>query len=92
MAYHTDQTRVAEIVASQPAPASPDCQPVTAWTTYSELSADQRRRFGGYVLAKDEARQAYEHRRETEARADAALKATGGDKQAALALMLAGRV
>jgi hypothetical protein len=62
---------------------------VTAWTTYEELTPDQRERFGGYVLAMDEARRRGEASLRAGERAAAALKATGGDKLAALSMLLA---
>jgi hypothetical protein len=72
--------------------ATPTTKPVTTWTTYEELTADQRARFGGYVKACQEVRDRAVHNGIQNARADAALKATGGDKVAALGLMLRGQV
>jgi hypothetical protein len=67
-------------------------KPVTAWTTYADLTPDQRERFGAYVIAKEQVRAAAAANAKHNARADAALKATGGDKLAALSLMLNGGV
>lgn len=64
-------------------------QPLTAWTRYDELTPDQRERFGDYVKAKEKAlAELAAQRRGTEA-AKAAMIATGGNKAAALALLLA---
>jgi hypothetical protein len=64
---------------------------LTAWTTYEELTEDQRRRFGPMVQSRDafRARCAYAHKQDEQAKAD--LIACKGDTQAALALSL-GRV
>jgi hypothetical protein len=74
------------------ATASAERAGLTPWTTYDQLTPDQRERFGDYVKAKDEVRAQAAwnaaRRRETER----ALDATGGDKLAALRLMLGGRV
>lgn len=72
--------------------ATSTAKPVTAWTTYEELTADQRERFGSYVKAKDEARRAAAANQARNEAAGRALKATGGDKLAALGLMLRGQV
>jgi hypothetical protein len=63
---------------------------LTAWTTYDELTQDQRERFGAYVLAKDEARRRSEANQAGEERAAAALQAAGGDKLKALGALLGG--
>lgn len=73
-------------------PSTIAAPPVDAWTTYADLTPDQRERFGLYVQAKDEARSRMEANRAANARADAALKAAGGDPQKALAIRLAGGV
>jgi hypothetical protein len=67
-------------------------KPVTAWTTYAELTPDQRARYGAYVLAKEQFTQRAAYNQEQRRRAGEALKATGGDKLAALGLMLNGGV
>lgn len=64
---------------------------LTAWTTYEELTEDQRSRFGEYVRARDEVRARVAYNMELDRRAAEALKTTGGNKQSALAMILAGR-
>lgn len=70
-----------------PAPA-PEPAP-SAFTKHADLTPDQRARYGGYVLAKERAGEACEANRRGNERAAAALNAAGGDKLAALELMLA---
>lgn len=61
----------------------------TAWTTYDELTPDQRERYGDYVRSRDEVRLRCEANREGRERAEDALRDAGGDKLKALALALA---
>ncbi len=63
-----------------------------AWTTYDELTPDQRARYGEYVRAKDEARAAGIARQRAGDRAAEALGATGGDKGKALLMLIGGKV
>lgn len=63
--------------------------PVTAWTTYDELTADQRSRYGAAVKARDDFRARAAANQAANARAADALKAAGGDKLAALGALLA---
>jgi hypothetical protein len=65
---------------------------VTAWTTHDQLSDDQKARFGGYVLAKDEARKNAAYRQARLAEADRALAVAAGDTLKALASLLNGGV
>ena len=64
---------------------------LTPWTTYADLTDDQRARFGGYVAAKDQARQAAAYSADLDARVDKALGKACGDTLAALGLLLAGQ-
>lgn len=61
---------------------------LTAWTTYDELTEDQRRRFGAYVAARDAARNTAAAAHEQGERARRNLTLSGGDTLAALALSL----
>lgn len=66
--------------------------PPTAWTTASQLTPDQRARYGSYIEAKDEVRAGCEANREARERTEAALRATGGNELAAMGLLLGGSV
>jgi hypothetical protein len=67
-------------------------KPASAFTPHAELTPDQRARYGAYVLAKEQFTQRAAYNADRYRRAGEALKATGGDKLAALGLMLNGGV
>lgn len=62
---------------------------LTSRTTYAELTPDQRARFGGYVLAKEARGHELIAMAAEQERARLAMLACGGDKRAALAMLLA---
>lgn len=70
-----------------PFDATPPAAP-TAWSTAADLTPDQHARYGGYVAAKDEVRTSCEANRQRREEAQAALRLTGDDKLAALAVLL----
>lgn len=61
---------------------------LTAWTTYAELNADQRKRFGRYILAKEQSRREGDARQRAAQRTRDALERCGGDKGKALLLLI----
>lgn len=73
-----------------PFDTTPQAPSLTPWTTADELTAEQDARFGDSVRSKDAVRARCDATRQSREAAQRALKATGGDKLSALALMLNG--
>lgn len=62
---------------------------LTAWTRYADLTPEQRERFGGYVLAKEERACERAALVAADERAAVLLTANGGDKRKAHAAAFA---
>lgn len=73
-------------------PYDAPAKPLTAFTTYEELTSEQRVRFGDYVKLKDEARARAERNQAGQERTRALLDAAGGDTAKALMMALRGAV